>query len=395
MNLAWGDWAQLVVHWVHVIAGIAWIGSSFYFMWLDSHLRPPVSPREGVSGELWSVHSGGFYQQHKFAVAPAEMPGQLHWFKWEAYSTWLSGFVLLTLIFYAGAETNLIDRSKAPLEQWQAVLIGLGVILGGLLAYEGLCRSSLGRNLAVFGIVWLIVLTWIAFALTQIFADLGAFMHMGAIIGTVMAANVFLVIIPNQKKMVAQVVARQSPDPNLGKQSKQRSVHNNYMTLPVLFIMISNHYPAIFSAPLNWLWLIALGVIGATVRHFFNLKNAGLVRPGVLVVAAIAFVAVAALNERVRQQPAVSGPVPAYAEIRQIVDRHCSTCHSRTPGHQGIAVPPNGATFDTADDLRRHAKNIYERAVATDNMPLGNETGMTPEERARLGAWIRAGAKGD
>ena len=395
MNLAWADWAQLAVHWVHVITGIAWIGSSFYFMWLDSHLRPPVVPRDGVSGELWSVHSGAFYQQHKFAVAPAEMPEQLHWFKWEAYSTWISGFVLLSLIFYVGAETNLIDHGKLALEPWQAILIGLGAMAGGLLAYEGLCRSSLGRNLAVFGIAWLIVLAWIAYALTRIFSDLGAFMHMGAIIGTVMAANVFFIIIPNQKKMVAQVLAGEAADASLGKQSKQRSVHNNYMTLPVLFIMISNHYPMIFGAPLNWLWLIALGVIGAGVRHFFNLKNAGLMRPGVLVVAAIAFIAVAALNDWVRRPAAVSGPAPSYAEIRRIVDRHCSMCHTGAPTHDGISAAPNGASFDTAEALHRYAPKIYDRAVASDNMPLGNETGMTEAERARLGAWIEAGAKAE
>ncbi|MCW3846640.1 urate hydroxylase PuuD [Sphingomonas sp. LB-2] len=395
MGLDWGNWAELAVRWIHVIAGIAWIGSSFYFMWLDSHLRPPVPPRDGVSGELWSVHSGGFYQQHKFAVAPAEMPEQLHWFKWEAYSTWVSGVVLLALIFYLGAETNLVDRAKLDLQPWQAILIGLAAIVGGWLAYQGLCRSVLGKNLAVFAIVWLIVLAWIAFALTQIFADLGAFMHMGAIIGTVMAANVFFIIIPNQKKMVAQVRAGETPDAELGKQSKQRSVHNNYMTLPVLFIMISNHYPMIFGAPLNWLWLIALGVIGAAVRHFFNLKNAGLVRPGVLVMAAIAFVAVALLNEHVRRPAAVSGPVPTYQEIRRLVDRHCIMCHARAPSHRGIAVAPGGVTFDTEDDLRRHAHAIYDRAVTTHSMPLGNETGMTEAERARLGAWIKAGAKED
>ncbi|THD37289.1 MAG: hypothetical protein E7773_04460 [Sphingomonas sp.] len=392
----WGDWAKLAVHWVHLIAGIAWIGSSFYFMWLDSHLRPPVTPRDGVSGELWSVHSGGFYQQHKFSVAPAEMPEQLHWFKWEAYWTWISGFLLLSLIFYVGAQTNLIDRAKLPLDQGQAILIGVGAIAGSLIVYEGLCRSVVGRNLAVFGIAWLVYLSLAAFVLTRIFSDLGAFMHVGAIIGTVMAANVFFVIIPNQKKVVAQVLAGQTPDPRLGKQAKQRSVHNNYMTLPVLFVMISNHYPIIFAAPLNWLWLAALGVIGATIRHFFNLKNQGVVRYWILFVAFLLFFAVAALNQTARQAPvAPAGAAPSYAEIRTLVDRHCSMCHAGKPTHPGITAPPNGAVFDSEAALRAHAPQILERAVKSDNMPLGNETGMTAAERAKLGAWIQANSKGD
>ncbi|MDB5678594.1 urate hydroxylase PuuD [Sphingomonas bacterium] len=391
-----GDWAKLAVHWLHVIAGIAWIGSSFYFMWLDSHLRPPVPAREGVSGELWSVHSGGFYQSHKFSVAPAEMPEQLHWFKWEAYWTWISGFVLLSLIFYVGAQANLIDNAKLPLEPWQAILIGVGAIAGSLIVYEGLCRSILGKNLAVFGVAWLIFLSVAAYGLTRIFSDLGAFMHVGAIIGTVMAANVFFVIIPNQKKVVAQIRANQTPDARLGLQAKQRSVHNNYMTLPVLFVMISNHYPMIFAAPLNWLWLIALGVIGATIRHFFNLKNQGVVRPWILFVAGLAFFAVAALNQSMRQPPAAAtAAAPTYADIRALIDRHCSMCHAQVPTHPGIAAPPNGVVFDSADALRRHAPQIYERAVMSDNMPLGNETGMTKDERAQLGAWIQAGAKGN
>jgi uncharacterized membrane protein len=394
MGVDWGDWAKLAVHWLHLVAGIAWIGSSFYFMWLDSHLRPPATPKEGVSGELWSVHSGGFYQQHKFSIAPAEMPEQLHWFKWEAYTTWISGFLLLSLVFYAGAETNLIDRDRLALEPWQAILIGLAAVAAALAIYEALCRSILGANLVSFGLVWLITLAWFAYALTQIFSGLGAFMHMGAIIGTVMAANVFFIIIPNQKKMVAQVRANETPDPKLGKQSKQRSVHNNYMTLPVLFIMISNHYPMLFGAPLNWLWLVALGVIGATIRHFFNLKNAGVVRPAILVFAAIAFVAVAVISDRAGRQPAAA-PVPRYAQVRQLIDRHCSMCHARAPTHAGITAPPNGAVFDSADALRRYAPKIYQRAVLTDSMPLGNETGMTADERARLGAWTRDGAKGE
>ncbi|WP_293453577.1 urate hydroxylase PuuD [Phenylobacterium sp.] len=386
-------WANLAIRWLHLVAGIAWIGSSFYFMWLDSHLKPGAERREGVAGELWSVHSGGFYRQIKFMVAPAEMPDELHWFKWEAYTTWISGFLLLGLIFYVGADLNLIDKSKVAFAPWQAVGVGLGTLVAGWIVYDGLCRSPIGQNLRLFAVVWFGVLTAAAYGLTRIFSDLGAFMHVGAIIGTVMAANVFMIIIPNQRKVVAQVLAGEAPDPSLGKQAKQRSVHNNYMTLPVLFIMISNHYPMIFAAPLNWLWLAGLGIAGWTIRHFFNLKNAGRFEPQVLVYGALAFVTVAVLNETARPKPPTVAEVPAYAEVRAIVDRHCVMCHAAHPTHKGVPVAPNGAMFDTAEGLQQRADKIYERAVASTSMPQGNETGMTDEERAKLGAWIKAGAK--
>jgi uncharacterized membrane protein len=389
-----GAWANLAIRWLHLIAGIAWIGSSFYFMWLDSHLKAPKVPRgEGVAGELWSVHSGGFYHQMKFMVAPADMPEELHWFKWEAYTTWISGFLLLSLIFYVGADLNLIDTSKADLSTGQAIGLGLASLAAGWLIYDGLCRSPLGENLKLFSVIWFGLLTAAAWGLTQVFSDHGAFMHVGAIIGTVMAANVFMIIIPNQRKVVAQVLAGEAPDPSLGKQAKQRSVHNNYMTLPVLFIMISNHYPMIFAAPLNWLWLAGLGVAGVTIRHFFNLKNAGRHEPQVLVYGALAFVTVAALNISARPKPAEVAGVASYAEARAIVDRHCIACHAAHPTHRAFPAAPNGAMFDTAEGLQKYALKIYERAVATPSMPLANETGMTEAERARLGAWIKAGAK--
>jgi uncharacterized membrane protein len=389
----WGAWANLAIRWLHLVAGIAWIGSSFYFMWLDSHLKAPAERREGVAGELWSVHSGGFYHQMKFMVAPAGMPDELHWFKWEAYTTWISGFLLLALIFYVGADVNLIDAHRLALGRWQAIGIGLATLVAGWVVYDGLCRSPLGQNLRTFGIVWFLVLTAAAWGLTRVFSDLGAVMHLGAIIGTVMAANVFLVIIPNQKKVVAQVLAGQAPDPRLGKQAKQRSVHNNYMTLPVLFVMISNHYPMIVSAPLNWLWLAGLGIVGWTIRHFFNLKNAGQLRLDVLALGALAFVTVAVLNETAKPPAPAEIPVPPFAQVRALVDRHCAMCHAATPTHKGVPAPPNGVILDTDEGLTKNAAKVYERAVATHSMPLNNETQMTDAERASLGAWIKAGAK--
>ena len=391
MTIDWGAWANLAIRWLHLIAGIAWIGSSFYFMWLDSHLKPLPEKREGVAGELWSVHSGGFYHQVKFMVAPGGMPEELHWFKWEAYTTWISGFLLLGLVFYLGADLNLIDKSKLALQPWQAVGIGLGSLVVGWAVYDGLCRSPVGKSPRVFGVVWFLILTGAAWGLTRVFSDLGAFMHVGAIIGTVMAANVLMIIIPNQKKLVAQILAGETPDPALGKQSKQRSVHNNYMTLPVLLIMISNHYPMVYAAPLNWLWLAGLGISGWSIRHFFNLRNAGKSRPGVLAFGALVFVGVALVNAYVARAPVATG-LGTYANARAIVDRHCVMCHAAVPTHPGFTAPPNGAAFDTAQGLHRYASKILERAVTTHAMPLGNETGMTEAERAKLGAWIKAGA---
>ena len=393
----WGAWANLAIRWLHLTAGIAWIGSSFYFMWLDSHLKPPSKlprnmPSGGVAGELWSVHSGGFYRQMKFMVAPADMPDELHWFKWEAYTTWISGFLLLALIFYLGADVNLIDADKLALSRWQAIGIGLASLVGGWLVYDGLCRSPLGKDLQLFGLIWFSALTAAAFGLSRIFSDFGAVMHLGAIIGTVMAANVFMIIIPNQRKVVAQVLAGQAPDPRLGQQAKQRSVHNNYMTLPVLFVMISNHYPQVVSSPFNWLWLAGLGAAGISIRHFFNLRNAGQMRPDYLLLGALAFLTVAVISES--SKPVTKAvPVPPYADVRAMVQRHCAMCHSATPIHKGVPAPPNGVILDTDDGLRKNAPKVFDRAVASHAMPLNNETKMSDAERASLGAWIRAGAQ--
>jgi uncharacterized membrane protein len=393
MSFDLAGWANLAIRWLHLTAGVAWIGSSFYFMWLDARLKPLPQPREGVAGELWAVHSGGFYQKQKFLVAPPEAPAELHGFKWEAYTTWISGVLLLALIFYLGADLNLVDRARLPLRPWQAIAIGVGSLVAGWLAYDALCRSPLGRNLRAFGVVWFLILTAAAYGLTRVFSDLGAVMHVGAIIGTVMAANVFFVIIPNQRKLVAQMLAGEAPEARLGKLSKQRSVHNNYMTLPVLFIMISNHYPMVYAAPLNWLWLAGLGVAGWTIRHFFNLRNAGRFHPEVLAWGALAFATVAVVSEAARPKPAAAVPVPPFSQVRALVDRHCVTCHAAHPTHRGISAAPNGAAFDTDAGLRRYASRIYERTVLTHAMPQGNETGMTEAERQSLGAWIRAGAR--
>jgi uncharacterized membrane protein len=386
-------WLNLGIRWLHVIAGIAWIGSSFYFMWLDARLKADASTPAGVQADLWAVHGGGFYHKRKYLSVPPDMPDDLHWFKWEAYTTWLSGFALLGVIYYLGAPTWLIDPSKAALAPWQAVAIGLAFLAGGWILYDALSRSPLGQRLRLFGVVWFLVLTGAAWALSHIFSNRGAFIHLGAIIGTVMAANVFLVIIPNQKKIVAALLAGEPVDPALGKRGKMRSVHNNYMTLPVLFLMVSNHYPMVIDHPLNWLLVAGIGLSGVTIRHFFNRRNAGASEPMILVGGALIFLLVMLLAIGTKPKAvAVAGVVP-FREVQLIVRSHCIACHSASPTNPAFASAPNGVAYDTPEEIRRFAPRIYERAVATESMPLGNETGMTKAERDRLGAWIKAGAK--
>src|SRR3954454_17739210 len=266
-----GEWLNLALRWLHLTAGIAWIGSSFYFVWLDNHLKAPAEGE--ASGELWSVHGGGFYHNQKYQVAPRQMPAQLHWFKWEAYFTWISGFSLLVLVYYVGAQSFLIDPAKADLSPAAGIAIGLGALALGWLVYDGLSRSPLGANNVVLGLWWFIILFFAAVLLDALFNSRAAYLHIGAIIGTVMVANVFLVIIPNQRKVVADLIAGRTPDPALGAAAKQRSLHNNYMTLPVLFIMISNHYPMTYGAERPWLVLALIGLTGVAVRHVFNLRG--------------------------------------------------------------------------------------------------------------------------
>ena len=385
-------WLNLSLRWLHVVAGIAWIGASFYFVWLDNNLRPSVPPREGVKGELWAVHGGGFYQSQKFMVAPPQLPETLHWFKWEAYTTWLSGFGLLSVIYYWGAPAFLIDRGKVDFTHAGAVAAGLGAIASGLLVYEALCRSPLARRPRLFGLVWYGLLVAAAFGLTRIFSDRGAFIHVGAIIGTVMVANVFLVIIPNQRKIVDAMLGGHPVDPRLGEAGKLRSVHNNYMTLPVVFIMISNHYPLVTDHPLNWLLLAMLSAAGVSIRHYFNLRHHGLNRHDFLFYGAMLGYLASIIATDVHP-PVASGPPATFAEVQGMVQRHCVACHSPAPTHRGFSAPPASVVLDTPAHIQAFAPRIYAMAVAGRAMPLGNETAMTETERARLGAWIQAGAK--
>ena len=383
MHVDWSEWLNLAFRWLHLIAGIAWIGSSFYFVWLDNHLKQPASGE--ASGEVWSVHGGGFYHNQKYQVAPAQMPAELHWFKWEAYFTWLSGFSLLVLIYYVGADTFLLDPSRAPLSPAAGIAIVLGALLLGWLVYDLLCRSPLGANNALLGLFWFVILFWAGLVLNGLFNPRAAYIHIGAMIGTVMVANVFFIIIPNQRKVVADLVAGRTPDPKLGAQAKQRSLHNNYMTLPVLFIMISQHYPMTFGAGRPWLVLALLGLTGVAIRHVFNLRGRG--KPyGATIVLAVALAAASVTYVTLEKGAVATGPAQnvTYAQVAPILATHCASCHNVSP-------PPRGVALDSYAHVRAAAPRIKAVAVDTQTMPLGNPTHMTPAERQRLGAWIAAG----
>jgi len=383
MGFDLAEWLNLAIRWLHLTAGIAWIGSSFYFVWLDNHLKAPADGDS--SGELWSVHGGGFYHNQKYQVAPSKMPEHLHWFKWEAYFTWISGFSLLVLVYYVGAQSFLIDPAKAPLSPPVAIAIGLAALALGWLVYDGLCRSPVGSSNPALGIFWFAILLFAAIMLDSLFNARAAYLHVGAIIGTVMVANVFLVIIPNQRKVVADLIAGRTPDPALGAAAKQRSLHNNYMTLPVLFIMISPHYPMTYGAERPWLVLALLGLTGVAVRHVFNLRGRGKATgPAIAVAVALALVTVTYVT---LEKKGVSGPAGklTYAEIQPLLATHCAGCHNVNP-------PPLGVALDSWEHVSAASARIKRVAVDSQIMPLGNPTGMTPAERQKLGAWIAAGA---
>ncbi|MBL4595386.1 MAG: urate hydroxylase PuuD [Robiginitomaculum sp.] len=385
-------WLSLALRWLHLIAGIAWIGSSFYFIWLDNSLRPePDEKDKGVAGGLWAVHGGGFYHKKKYLVAPSAMPEHLHWFKWEAYVTWLSGMGLMMLIYYWKADLYLIDPAKMQFSQLGATGLGLGFLLVGWVFYDGLCRLSVKWGHLVSGGLWFGFLCISAYVLTQIFSDRGAFLHVGAMVGTAMAANVAMVIIPNQKKTVASLLAGETPDPNLGKTAKQRSVHNNYMTLPVLLMMLSAHYPALVGHPLNWVLLALLSLSGIVIRHFFNLRHKDKVLYPVLFAGLALFVGTmlfaAATSKIGTIEP--SKTEVSFAQVQHIMQTHCASCHSATPTHDAFDHAPMGVALDSPAQINQFAFGIYDQVVASDLMPLGNETAMTEEERAVIARWYQ------
>ena len=394
------DWLNLVVRWLHVITGIAWIGASFYFVWLDNNIRPPAPgsalAAKGVSGELWAVHGGGFYNPQKYLVAPAELPKELHWFKWEAYSTWLSGFALLTIVYYFNAQAMMVDKAVADLSSLQAIGIGLASLVLGWTVYDLLCRSRLGQRDLAFGLVMFAFLVASAALLNHFLSGRAAYIHVGAMIGTIMVANVLMLIIPGQRKMVAAMAAGGKPDPIHGLRAKQRSVHNNYFTLPVLFIMISNHYAMTYRHQHAWAVLAAIMAAGVLIRHFFNLRHRGRTEwrypvAGVAILLALA-VAIAPAPPPAVAAPLSASPAAQFAVVQAIITQRCASCHADKPTHAGFAAAPAGVELHTGALIRQNAARIYQQSVQLKAMPLANLTGMTDAERATIAAWYQAGA---
>jgi uncharacterized membrane protein len=394
VELVLTEWAGSILRWLHVVAAMAWIGSSFYFIHLDLSLKPRVGLPEGVKGDEWQVHGGGFYHIMKYLVAPTQMPDSLTWFKWEAYTTWLSGFGLLVVTYYFGANLFLIDKSVLDMTASQAAGIAFVSLVISWLVYEGLCRSPLGKHevaLALVGYVYLVALTY---GFTHVFSGLGAFTQIGALIGTIMVANVFVIIIPYQKKTVAAMLAGKDPDPIWGQLGKQRSVHNNYLTLPVVFLMLSNHYPLFFATRYNWLIVAIVLAIGPVIRHFFNSRHEGKGSPWwTWGVAAAGMAAVAWLSAAgpASVTSAALPPAPKFTQVRNIVLGRCSMCHAAEPVWVGIPTAPKGVRLDSAEEILRHAELIEAYAVRSQAMPPGNVTEMTSKERLLLASWFAAG----
>jgi uncharacterized membrane protein len=385
------DWLNILVRWLHFITGVAWIGASFYFVWLDNHLELPKDPGDdakGVGGELWSVHGGGFYHAQKYRVAPGEIPPRLHWFKWEAYTTWMSGMLLLALVYWYGAEVYLIDPSVADLSVSAAVGIAIAYIVGGWIVYDLLCKSPLARDTRVFAIVLLLLSSVLAWSLCQLFGGRGAYIHFGAVLGTIMVANVFFVIIPGQKKMVASASRGEAPDPTPGIHAKQRSVHNTYFTLPVLFVMTSNHYAMTYGHEYNWVILIGISIVGALIRIYFVARHKGEASPLPVVVAVFLLAAIAAAIAPRAQTTSTS--TVTFDQVRNVVNSRCTTCHADAPTHPAFPAPPLGVVLDTDERILAEAARIHQQTVVTRVMPIGNLTAMTDQERQIIDQWYQA-----
>ncbi len=393
------EWVEIAARWTHVITAIAWIGSSFYFIALDLGLRKSPDLPAGAYGEEWQVHGGGFYHIQKYLVAPARLPEHLIWFKWESYATWLSGFVMLVLVYYLGSELYLIDPQVMALTTWQAVAISVASLAFGWAVYTTICRVFVNANqtavmVALFGV--LVVMAW---GYTHVFSGRAALIHLGAFTATIMSANVFMVIIPNQKIVVADLKAGRVPDPKYGRIAKQRSTHNNYLTLPVLFLMLSNHYPLVFATEFNWLIASLVFLMGVTIRHWFNTQHAGKGSPhwtwGVTVLLFLIIAWLSTASMRHVDDTAMNGEALVYAsaegfdDVVGIVQGRCSMCHAAEPGWEGMHWPPKGVVLETPAQIAHEARRIYMQAGITHAMPPANLSYIEAEERARIVDWFR------
>ncbi|KGJ14998.1 urate hydroxylase PuuD [Paracoccus panacisoli] len=399
------DWAALAIRWLHVVTAIAWIGSSFYFIALDLGLQKAPGLPEGAHGEEWQVHGGGFYHITKYLVAPARMPEHLTWFKWESYATWLTGLAMLAVLYWAQSELFLIDPAKMELARWQAIAISAGSLVVGWVIYDTLCKSRLGENPTTLMLLLFVLLVAMAWGYDQVFTGRAALLHLGAFTATIMTANVAMVIMPNQRIVVRDLKAGRRPDPKYGKIAKLRSTHNNYLTLPVVFLMLSNHYPLAFASRYNWLIAALVFLMGVTIRHFFNTKHARKPWPwwtwGVTALLFAAAVWLSTLGtqrlpdeERLTTAQARLIDDPHFDDVRNIVLGRCSMCHAETPGWPGIATAPRRIVLETDAQIARTARDILTQAGLTDAMPPANVSFMEPAERAVIRAWIDSAGRG-
>ncbi|MCB1369702.1 MAG: urate hydroxylase PuuD [Rhodovulum sp.] len=403
------DWMAFAVRWLHVITGIAWIGSSFYFVALDLGLRKVPNLPEGAHGEEWQVHGGGFYHIQKYLVAPERMPEHLVWFKWESYATWLSGFTMLAIVYYAGADLFLVDRHVLDVPSWVAILISLASLSVGWLLYDNLCKSKLAENPTTLMVLLFIILVAMAWGYTQVFTGRAALLHLGAFTATIMSANVFFVIIPNQKIVVADLKAGRTPDPKYGKIAKLRSTHNNYLTLPVLFLMLSNHYPLAFGTQYNWLIASLVFLMGVTIRHYFNTMHARKGEPRWTWLATVVlFILIAWLSSISAPQPEVEEEEAAelspfemqfasaegFSDVTDTVMGRCSMCHASEVFWPGLHTAPKGVVLETEAQIAAHAREIYLQAGRSHAMPPGNVTDIEPSERQMIVDWYEAATRG-
>ncbi|MBW8355331.1 urate hydroxylase PuuD [Pseudomonas protegens] len=429
------EWLNLSVRWVHMITGVAWIGASFYFVWLENNLNR-VNPKDGLSGDLWAIHGGGIYHLEKYKLAPPSMPENLHWFKWEAYFTWLSGIALLCLVFYYNPMLYLVAPGSG-LTGPEGVAIGIGALIAGWFVYDFLCDSPLGKKPALLGFILFVLLIAAAYGFSKVFSGRGAYLHVGAIIGTIMVGNVFRIIMPAQRALVAAIAENRTPDPTLPAKGLLRSRHNNYFTLPVLFIMISNHFPSTYGSQYNWLILAGIAVLAVLVRHYFNTRHDSHKFAWTLPVAALGMICLAYVTGptpapsapevakaagQIEYQPLpetalgggakpaapasaeapatpaaspaqASSAGPSFDKVHNVIQERCTVCHSAKPTSPLFSTAPAGVMFDTPEQIRLQAARIQAQSVASQIMPLGNITQMTQQERELIGAWIAQGAQ--
>jgi uncharacterized membrane protein len=384
------EWLNIIMRVMHITFGIAWIGASFYFVFLENALNRTENVRDELAGNLWAIHGGGFYYLEKYKVAPKEIPKHLHWFKYEAYFTWLSGFCMLFIVYYFNAKAMLVDDAVLKLTSFQAIAIGIGSLIAGWVAYDLLCKSPLPKTkwFAPIGIIILIAFAW---GYAHVFNNRAAYIHFGAMLGTIMAANVFFIIIPSQKAMVKAAKEGKAVNPALGKQAGLRSLHNNYFTLPVLFVMVSNHFPSTFGNQYSWAVLAAISLAAAGIKHYLNLKERGQYNIWVMPVSVLILLAVAFVTAP--PKPGECKENISFAEVNTIITTRCIQCHSARPTDDVYTAPPNGVTYDTPENILKLKDKIMQRVVITKTMPQNNKTGMTPAERDVIRCWIEQGAR--